>query len=108
MALLLYQHLNRPEDAIGHMEQAIAVLAKTGLPQDAAGHTVEDLQGILHVMRTGSTPDEQGGNPYKRGLKPSREQGALPPRLREWRSEPGSQPRFLVHASAWTTPAKAV
>ncbi len=61
-ALLFYQFLGQPQQAVLQMEQAIAVLLATGLPQDAAGQTVEDLQGILHVMRTGSTLGEQRGN----------------------------------------------
>ena len=62
VARLLYRHLGRPQEAILRMEQAIAVLLATGLPQDAAGQTVEDLQGILHVMRNGGTLGEQEGN----------------------------------------------
>jgi len=54
LALLLYQHLNRSQEAIEKMEQAIVVLRKTGLPQDAAGQTTGDLQRILQAMRTGA------------------------------------------------------
>ncbi|MFL5658565.1 MAG: tetratricopeptide repeat protein [Ktedonobacteraceae bacterium] len=61
LALLLYRHLNRPQEAITHLEQAIAVLQETGLPQDAAGITVEDLQRILRAMRTGTPPGGQAG-----------------------------------------------
>ena len=55
MAWLLYQLLNRQQDAITHMEQAIAVLVKTGLPQDGAGRTIEDLRRRLQAMRTGTS-----------------------------------------------------
>jgi len=65
LALLLYQHLNRPQKAITHMEQAIAVLRKTGLPQDAAGNTTEKLQRsdwrtdrcFLHYIYRGNSAD---------------------------------------------------
>jgi len=53
LALLLYQDLNRPQEAITGMEQALAVLVATGLPQDAAGHTKERLQQHLNDMRQG-------------------------------------------------------
>ena len=52
-SLLLYRHLNRKQEAVASMERAIAVLEKTGLPQDAAGHTVEKLQQYLAAMRQG-------------------------------------------------------
>ncbi len=61
LALLLYQHLNRPQKAITHMEQAIAVLRKTGLPQDAAGNTTEKLQRFLETMRNGAPIGGQTG-----------------------------------------------
>src|SRR5437588_543680 len=53
LASLLYQHLGRPQEAITRMEQALEVLLVTGLPQDAAGHTKEDLQQFLNDMRQG-------------------------------------------------------
>ena len=53
MALLLYQDLNRQQDAIDALQRAIAVLDETGLPQDAAGRTREELQQDLNVMRQG-------------------------------------------------------
>ncbi len=53
LSLLLYQHLDRPQEAITRMEQALAVLVETGLPQDAAGHTKEQLQQYLNAMRQG-------------------------------------------------------
>lgn len=55
IALVLYRYLNRTEDAISYIEQAIAVLMQTDLPQDAAGRTLERLQLILQAMRTGAT-----------------------------------------------------
>ncbi len=45
IAVILYQHLNRSQEAVLQMEQAIAALQTTGLPQDALGHRIEDLQG---------------------------------------------------------------
>jgi tetratricopeptide (TPR) repeat protein len=61
IAGLFYQLLNRPQDAINHMEVAITVLVETGLTRDAAGQTVESLRGILDNMRAGAsigTPPE--------------------------------------------------
>jgi len=49
-ALLLHQHLNRTADAITAMENAIALLTKAGLSQDAARRTIEDLQTRLRAM----------------------------------------------------------
>ena len=51
MALLLYDHLNRKEEAVIHMEQAIEVLLETDLPQDAAGHRIAGLQNQLLLMK---------------------------------------------------------
>jgi hypothetical protein len=53
MAVVLSQNLNRQQDAINAMQQAIAVLDETGLPQDAGGNTREDLQQYLDAMRQG-------------------------------------------------------
>ncbi len=50
MAGVLYRYLNRSQEAITRMEQAIAVLVETGLPQDAAGHTRDDMQQYLDAM----------------------------------------------------------
>jgi tetratricopeptide (TPR) repeat protein len=58
-AFLLYQHLNRPEDAISCIEKALTVFKETGLPQDAAGNTVEDVQRFLQVMRSGASSGRQ-------------------------------------------------
>jgi tetratricopeptide (TPR) repeat protein len=52
-ALLLYQHLNRSQVAIAMMEQAISVLVATGLSQNAAGQTRDQLQHYLDAMRQG-------------------------------------------------------
>jgi len=54
LALLLYRHLNRPTDAIMSLEQALQVFTATGLPQDAAGHTVEEVQQLLAGIRDGT------------------------------------------------------
>jgi hypothetical protein len=58
MAVLLSQDLNRQQDAINAMQQAIAVLDETGLPQDASGNTREDLQQYLDAMRQGIAPGQ--------------------------------------------------
>jgi tetratricopeptide (TPR) repeat protein len=57
IADVLYRYLNRSEGAITTMEQAIAVLVETGLPQDAAGQTREDMQRYLDAMRQGVSFD---------------------------------------------------
>jgi tetratricopeptide (TPR) repeat protein len=51
MAVLLYQDLHKSQDAIDAMQQAIAVLDETGLPQTSGGNTREELQRILNAMR---------------------------------------------------------
>jgi tetratricopeptide (TPR) repeat protein len=51
LALLLYQRLNHTEEAITQMKQAVSVLVRTGLPQDAGGSTLEDLQRWLQIMQ---------------------------------------------------------
>jgi tetratricopeptide (TPR) repeat protein len=63
IALLLYQHLNRSQEAIAKMEQALALLKTTGLPQSAAGQTVEDLQHYLDAIRQGLTPGQESSGP---------------------------------------------
>jgi tetratricopeptide (TPR) repeat protein len=61
MAVVLYQYLNRSQEAITKMEQAIAVLVETGLPQDAAGQTRDKLQQYLDAMRQGIAPGQAIG-----------------------------------------------
>lgn len=56
MAVVLSQHLNRQQDAINALQQAIAVLDETGLPQDAGGNTREDLQHSLDALHQGRAP----------------------------------------------------
>ena len=58
MAVLLSQDLNWQQDAIDAMQQAIAVLDETGLPQDAGGHTREALQHYLDALRQGMAPGQ--------------------------------------------------
>ena len=58
IADVLYQYLNRSQEAITTMEQAIAVLVETGLPQDAAGQTRDDMQHYLDAMRQGLSLDQ--------------------------------------------------
>jgi tetratricopeptide (TPR) repeat protein len=62
LSMLLYQHLSRPQEAIVQMEQAIALLVETGIPQDAAGHTRDQLQQYLAAMRQGISPDQTINN----------------------------------------------
>jgi hypothetical protein len=63
IALLLSQYLNRPQEAIATMEQAIAVLVDAGLPQDAAGQTRNQLQRYLDAMRQGLSPGRASSGP---------------------------------------------
>src|SRR3989440_3295060 len=65
MASLLYQYLDRPQEAITRMERALEVLIETGLPQDAAGHTKEDLQQYLNAMRQGIPFGQTTNTPAK-------------------------------------------
>ncbi len=58
IAVLLYQGLNRRKDAIDAMQQAIAVLDETGLPQTSGGNTREELQHYLDEMRQGNAPGQ--------------------------------------------------
>lgn len=51
MATVLYQNLNRRQDAVDAMQQAIAVLDETGLPQTSGGSTREELHHYLDAMR---------------------------------------------------------
>jgi tetratricopeptide (TPR) repeat protein len=52
MAILLYDHLHcPPQEAISCMEQALAVLLRTGLSQDATRYTVDELRCDLTAMR---------------------------------------------------------
>jgi len=55
MAVLLDRHLNRRTDAVARMKQAIEVLIEAGLSQNAAGHTVDELQQTLSTIRSGAT-----------------------------------------------------
>lgn len=53
LALLLYQYLNRSQEAIEKMEQAVSMMDATGLTQDASGRTREGVQEYLNAMRRG-------------------------------------------------------
>jgi tetratricopeptide (TPR) repeat protein len=55
LADVLFRYLNRSQEAITKMEQAIAVLVETGLPQDAAGQTRELLQQYFDAMHQGTS-----------------------------------------------------
>jgi tetratricopeptide (TPR) repeat protein len=50
-ARLLYRHLDRREDAMRYMEQAITVLDAAHLSRDIAGHTTEMLKQVLATMQ---------------------------------------------------------
>jgi tetratricopeptide (TPR) repeat protein len=63
IANVLYQYLNRSQVAITTMEQAIVVLVETGLPQDAAGQTIDDYQHYLNAMRQGISPGQAISRP---------------------------------------------
>src|SRR2546429_7039439 len=45
------------------MERAITVLVKTGLPQDAAGRTKEDMQHYLDAMHQGLSSGQKKSDP---------------------------------------------
>jgi hypothetical protein len=51
LALHLHTNLNRPQEAMVHMEQAIAILREMDLPQDAAGQTSETLSRYLQTIQ---------------------------------------------------------
>ncbi len=61
LALLLYQHLGRSQEAIEKMEQALTLMEAADLSQDASGRTRDRLQQFLNIMRQGGTFD-QGAN----------------------------------------------
>jgi hypothetical protein len=63
MTVVLHQYLNRSQEAITKMEQAIAVLVETGLPQDAAGQTRDDMQQYLDSMRQGISYNTANDSP---------------------------------------------
>jgi tetratricopeptide (TPR) repeat protein len=50
-ARLLYRHLDRRDDAMRYMEQAITVLEAAQLSKDAAGHTTDMLKQVLQTMQ---------------------------------------------------------
>jgi tetratricopeptide (TPR) repeat protein len=59
IADVLYRYLNRSQEAITKMEEAIAVLVETGLPQDAAGRTRDELQQYLDTIRQDISPGQE-------------------------------------------------
>jgi tetratricopeptide (TPR) repeat protein len=61
-AILLYQNLNRPVEAVQYMQQAIAVLETTGLNRAASGTTLEEIRQVLATMQRGE-PLGGGGGP---------------------------------------------
>jgi tetratricopeptide (TPR) repeat protein len=62
LAVLLYQHLNRPAEAVQYMQQAIAVLEATGLDRATSGTTIETIRQALATMQRGA-PLGGGGGP---------------------------------------------
>jgi tetratricopeptide (TPR) repeat protein len=54
IAVLLYKHFNRQQEAIPFMEQAIAILVEAGLSHDGAGLKVDDLRKVLQIMQSGA------------------------------------------------------
>jgi tetratricopeptide (TPR) repeat protein len=62
LAVLLYQHLNRPAEAVQHLQQAIAVLETTGLDRASSGTTIETIRQALATMQRGE-PLGGGGGP---------------------------------------------
>ena len=51
LAVLLYQQLNRPQEAIERLGQAIMALLQAGLQRDKSGNTIEDMQRQLQAMQ---------------------------------------------------------
>jgi len=51
LAHLLYYNLGRKEAAVERMEEAIALMREVNLPRDAAGRSLDKLQGMLAAMR---------------------------------------------------------
>jgi len=95
LALVLYQHLNQATEAITKMEQALAIMHKTGLSRDAAGQTLEQLEQLLQAMRDGTfSPGQSGAS----STMPAKQIEAIvgntiavmtsmPERRAEWREE---------------------
>jgi len=61
LALLLYRHLHQEAEAITKMEQALAIMHKTGLLHDATGRTPQQLAQVLQAMRDGTFSRGQSG-----------------------------------------------
>jgi tetratricopeptide (TPR) repeat protein len=59
--ILLIRHLNQPEQAIASIQLALSRLQQTGLPQDAAGHTLAYLQKLLVAMQKGDLSGTPSG-----------------------------------------------
>ena len=53
MAFLLYTDLACPQDALALLEQSIAMMQRTGLPQDFSGTTLPQMKAMLESMRSG-------------------------------------------------------
>ena len=55
LSFLLYQDFHRYQEAIATLEQAIRILEQTGLPQDSAEYTLEELRQELRKMKKKGT-----------------------------------------------------
>lgn len=51
LALILANRLGKVDEAIAHLEEAIALLIRFSLPQDAVGQTLADYNNILAQLR---------------------------------------------------------
>ncbi len=60
LAVLLYQSLQRIPEAVDSLQQAIAVLERTGLDRDSSGTTIATLRSALATMQCG---EPLGGGP---------------------------------------------
>ncbi|MBX0330682.1 tetratricopeptide repeat protein [Oscillochloris sp. ZM17-4] len=51
VAQLLFTHMGRRDDAIARLDAARQIFARTGLPQDAAGHTPDHVRQLREAMQ---------------------------------------------------------
>ncbi len=59
LAIVFYRHLNRPIEAIDHLQSAITLLQKLDFPQDADVPPIEYLQQVLATMEQGALPQRE-------------------------------------------------
>jgi tetratricopeptide (TPR) repeat protein len=60
-AVLLYEHLHQPQQALLALEKACTILAEAGIDHDAAGHSLLDLQRSCANRRSGRPLHAEGG-----------------------------------------------